>query len=160
MLTVGQTIARRGNFTMLGYVDQLDRAGLERSLGFHAGRLDDGYAILVIAPGQVILPRDLELQGSTRWSGGFSKNVPGQGLASLESVLTARGQDPQQLKRKVCEFFARGGKQTPAKVVPVMEHTDGMSYPDAEALAPGVRSGVPQFNLLQPRLFRVIKVVS
>lgn len=160
MLTVGDTVTRRGNFTMLGYIDQWDGVELERRVGFHPGRLSHGFAIVALAPGQVLLPQDLELQGSTRWSGGFAQPVPGQELAHLESVLSARGQDTQQLKRKVCEFFARGGKQTPAKVIPFIPHASGMAYPDAEAIAPGVRSGIPQFNLLQLRVFRVVKVVS
>ena len=76
----------------------------------------------------------------------------------MEDLLISRGQDVTNLKEKVCEFFARGGARTPAKVVPVTKHVPGMPYPDATALAVGIRSGVPQFNLLVPRLFSVVKV--
>ncbi len=148
----------RGNFTMLGFIEAYSTADLERRLGFHTGRLSKGYAIFVLAQGQQLSPREIELLGSTRWSGGFSSGANANDRADLEDLLRARGQDALQLKQKVCDFFAKRGARTPAKVVPITVHAPGMQYPDASALGAETRSGVPQFNLLVPRLFSVVKV--
>jgi len=156
MFTLGQSLMRSGNFTMLGFVDSWGAADLERRVGFHAGRLSQGFAIIALTSGQRLAPHELELQGSSRWSGGFVTDS--EGRVELEGLLLSRGQDVQRLKEKVCDFFGRGGARTPAKVVPFAEHLPGMQYPDAEAIAPGIRSGVPQFNLLVPKAFSVVKV--
>lgn len=158
MHSLGETAMLRGNFTMLGAIDSWGGDDLERRLGFSPGRLSAGYAVFALAPGQRLGPHEFELQGSTRWSGGYSIRTRSDEKAELEELLASRGQDVIRLKEKVCEFFARRGARTPAKVVPVIGHASGMQYPDATALAPGVRSGVPQFNLLVPRLFTVVKV--
>ena len=158
MHSLGETAMLRGNFTMLGFIDSWRALDLERRLGFSPGRLAAGYAVFALAPGQRLGPYDFELQGSTRWSGGFSIRTRSSETADLEDLLSGRGLDVTQLKEKVCEFFARRGAQTPAKVVPVTTHAPGMQYPDANALGAGIRSGVPQFNLLVPRPFSVVKV--
>lgn len=62
------------------------------------------------------------------------------------------------LKTKVCTFLNAGGARAPAKVLPFIRHQAGMQYPDAEALGPGVRSGVPQFDLTVPHEFVVVRV--
>ena len=160
MRSTGQTAMLRGNFTMLGFIAGFRPADLERRIGFHPGRLSKGFAIVALANGQRLSPSEIELQGSTRWSGGFSGNTPALEGTELESLLRDRGQDISQIKEKVCSFFAKGGARIPAKVLPVVEHAAGMQYPDANAIGPGIRGGVPQFNLLVPRLFSVVSVWS
>jgi hypothetical protein len=154
---IGQTLVCKGNFTMRGFVEDCSPADLERRVGFEAGRLSQGYAIAVLAHGHQLAPDEFELQGSTRWSGGFT-TMSAEGRSGLEDLLASRGQSAMNLKTRVCRFLAIGGANRPAKVLPFVGHTPGMSYPDAEALGVGIRGGIPQFNLVLPRLFAVVSV--
>ena len=154
MLSVGQQVFASGYFTMLDFIEKLSPSELERSLGFHAGRLADGFAIVALATGQQLNPGEIDLAASTRWSGGV---VGARGL-EIGALLNERGQSVDQLKQKVCRFFLSGRGRTPAKLLPVAAHSAGMLYPDAEALAPGIRSGVPQFKLRVPKPFTVVRV--
>ena len=158
MYAVGSMLQASNNFTLLGYLDGLDGPALERTLGFHPGRLAAGFSVACLAESEWLLPRDIDLKASTRWPAGGLR-VPGSpSVRELESLLAERGQDVDSLKTKVCAFFARRGRNTPAKVIPVTLHEDGMQYPAAEAIAPGVRSGVPQFHLNVPKCFVVVRV--
>jgi hypothetical protein len=154
MLSVGQQVLARGYFTMLDFIEKLSASELERSLGFHAGRLSAGFAIVALATGQQVTSDEVDLAASSRWSGGLI------GGREMQALLDERGQDVDQLKKRVCRFFLSGRGRTPAKVLPVVVHSGHMLYPDAEALAPGLRSGVPQFKLLVPKPFTVVRVHS
>ncbi len=157
MHTVGQTVQCDGNFTLLRYIRALSARDLERSVGFEQGRLDTGFSVVALADDELLAAADFELKASSRWSAGVIGRhaaTPGQ---QLEILLSARGQDIAALKEKVSRFFALRGGNTPAKVLPNARHTAAMRYPDAEALGPGIRSGVPQFNLPQPRRWVVVR---
>lgn len=165
MYSIGQIELVSGNFSMLGFVMGYEPAELERRVGFHDGRLKHGYAIATLANGLRLEPRDFELQGSTRWSGGFTRGKAAHDGRELEILLKQRGQNILELKKKVCEFFAKGGAKTPAKILPFLKHQPGMEYPGAtalgqDALGKYIPSGVPQFNLVVPRLFSVVRVWS
>ncbi len=133
-----------GDFTLLRYIQDLAAADLERWVGFHKGRLDEGFRIVVLADNELIGPQDFELSASTRWSAGKMPCTAGD---NITDVLLARGQDPEALKAKVARFFAMGEGNRPAKVLPNRRHDAQCHYPDAEALGPGKKSGVPQFHL-------------
>ncbi|MBL0730729.1 hypothetical protein [Piscinibacter sp. HJYY11] len=147
-----------GNFTILRYIETLGAADLERTIGFHAGRLASGFSIAVLAPGIRLCASDIRLLGSTRWSGGRIGKTDSQEGRDMGHILEERGQDTELLKTKVCTFLNAGGQRAAAKVLPFVKHEKGMLYPDAEALAPGVRSGVPQFDLVTPHDFVVARV--
>lgn len=151
-----EVIVYGGYFTSLGYVEGLSGPALERALGFHAGRLSRGFQLLALSETEWMGPADFDLQASTRWSGGVLPAASSRAPSDIETILAARGQDLPALKAKVAAYFARRGRATPAKVSPKEEHRPGMHYPGAEALAPGVPSGVPQFKLLRPKRFCVI----
>ncbi len=147
-----------GDFTLLKYVATLSRGELERTVGFDKGRLHSGFTIVALAGDEVISPEDFELKGSTRWSGGIIKSPSPEAQGQdINAILDARGQDVATLKQRVAEFFARRGGNTPAKVLPNLRHTPGLEYPDAEALGPGIRSGVPQFKLINARRFVIVR---
>jgi hypothetical protein len=158
MQIVGQTLLVKGNFTTLGFLDGLSGPTLERTLGFSSGRLSAGFAVVALADGEALRPDEIELKGSTRWSGGHIGPVGSEVRRELEAILRERTQDVASLKAKVCTFLARRGRNTPAKVIPGTVHAAGMQYPDAEALGVGIRSGVPQFNLVMPKRFTVIRI--
>ncbi|MBI3350769.1 MAG: hypothetical protein HY020_26670 [Burkholderiales bacterium] len=149
-----------GDFTMLKYIESLSAADLERTVGFHRGRLAQGFLIVALGEHETLEPSDFELKASTRWSGGAMSNPAG---ADIRDILAARGQDPEALKRRVAAFFARRGGNTPAKVLPNRRDDAGCHYPDAEALGPGLRSGVPQFHLKKEsggKAFVVVRAVG
>ncbi len=154
MLSPGQFVTMKGNITMLGFVDQWSGTELERRVGYGAGRLANGCAILALVRGQALRPEDIQLRGSTRWSGGYASP---QGK-DVEDLLGDRGQNISEVKQRLCRFFAANEKNRPAKVVPFIPHGPNATYPDAEALGAGIPSGIPQFNLIVPRLFEVVRV--
>jgi len=147
-----------GDFTILKYLINLNARELERTVGFDKDRLATGCVIVVLSGHESLSPDDFELGGSTRWSAGHIPIRTG-GHTTIENLLNDRGQNVAALKQKVCEFFARRGDNTPAKVLPNLRHTDGMLYPDAEALGPGTRSGVMQFKLLKMKQFEVFRTI-
>lgn len=150
------SILCRGYFTTLGYLKGLDARELERAVGFDRDRLAQGFSLIALADDEVLTPSDVELKASSRWSAGAVGGKQGVGGKQIESILLQREQDVTALKAKVCEFFSRRGNNTPAKVLPNLRHTSGMIYPDAEALGPGISSGVPQFDLLVPKRFVIL----
>lgn len=159
MYHVGQYINRKGNFTTARFILGFSSSDLERIVGFESGRLSSGYIIVSLAAGEVIRPNDLELKASTRWSGGQVGSPGSTDKKEIEDLIKLRNQDVGHLKEKVCAFFAARGRNTPAKVIPRVPHSPGMLYPDAEALEPGIRTGVPQFNLIVEKRFVVVEVV-
>jgi hypothetical protein len=133
-----------GDFTMLKYIENLGAADLERTVGFHKGRLDSGFLIVVLAENEIIRASDFDLKASTGSSGGKMACVDGD---NITDVLRGRGQDPDALKKKVANFFLRCKANYPAKVLPNRRHDELCKYPDAELLGPGKKCGVPQFYL-------------
>ena len=119
---------------------------------------DNGFCIVALAANQLITAQDFELKASTRWSAGAIGKSSSTSGSEVETILDRRGQNVDILKHKVCSFFAERGPNTPAKVLPNLRHTAGMLYPNAEALGPGISSGVPQFNLVTARKFVIVRV--
>ena len=149
-------ITCKGNFTTLRYLTGLGASELERTVGFAAGRLASGYLIVALAEDETISPDEFDLKASSRWSKGAVGGKDGVGGQEIETILIRRGQDPSALKQQVCQYFARHPLNRPAKVLPNLRHTPGMLYPDAEALGPGISSGVPQFDLKVLKRFVVV----
>ena len=147
-LSTSAKVALNGDFTLLKYVIGLRAIELESTLGFAPGRLRSGFRLVALAENELLLADDFHLKASTRWSGGKlgDSDAGGRGT-SIEELLSSRGQNVETLKAKVVAFFAQRGGNTPAKVLPNLVHMDGMEYPDATVLGPGIRSGVPQFSL-------------
>ena len=155
-MSVAQPLSITGDFTTLRYLVGFDASALERRIGFDSGRLAPGFTLVALAEEETLAPDDFELKASTRWSAGAVGGKHGVGGEQIEPILLRRGLDLLTLKERVCKFFARRGKNTPAKILPNLRHTPGMRYPDAEALGPGQSSGVPQFKLLVPKRFIII----
>lgn len=150
-------VSAMGDFTMLKYIATLGPDELERAVGYEPGRLKSGFWIVVLAGSESLSAEDFELRASSRYPGGAVRRTAPGANGNFEEVLASRGQDVAQLKRKVARFFARRGGNTPAKVLPNLRHTEGMLYPAAEALGPGIPCGVPQFTLLTPKRFVIVR---
>ncbi len=156
LIVMSVPVSCKGNFTTLRYLSGLSASELERTVGFEPGRLTTGYRIIALADDETIGPDAFELKASSRWSKGAVGGKDGVGGEQIEPILTRRGQDPSALKQQVCQYFTRHQLNRPAKVLPNLRHTPGMLYPDAEALGPGIASGVPQFDLLVTKRFVVV----
>lgn len=159
MYHVGRYLDLNGYFTTAQYIKGLSTSDIERTLGFAPGRLSCGYLIALLANGEVLRPQDFELKASTRWSAGLVGSTGSPNLKEIEELLIARKQNITQLKEKVCFFFATRNGNTPAKIIPREAHSASTLYPDAEALGPGIRSGVPQFILTSKKRFIIVNVV-
>lgn len=146
----------KGDFTMLKFIATLGRRDLEKTVGYEEGRLESGFLIIVLDRSETLHIDEFELKASTRFSGGVLRKDSLQ-PCTIEDILIEREQNIENLKVKVAQFFSRRGGNTPAKVLPNLRHTEGMQYPDAEALGPGIRSGVPQFNLMVPKRFIIVR---
>ena len=135
-----------GDFTMWKYLRNTPPWDLELKVGFHSGRLYDGFSIFLMSPADHVSCHEIELGASTRWSGSIIPGKDGTGR-KIEDLLLSRGQNLEQIKQKVCDFLNLRGDNTPAKVVPVLRHAPGMVYPDAQVLGGGIRGGIPAFRL-------------
>ncbi len=147
-----------GDFTLLKYVSALAAPDLERTVGYEKGRLKSGFLIVTLAEDELLTRDDFALASTTANSGGVVKRRADGAPVCIEQILRDRNQDVDVLKDKVARFFARRHGNTPAKVLPDLRHTEGMKYPNAEALGPGIRSGVPQFKLLRPKRFVIHRI--
>lgn len=146
-----------GDFTMLKYISALSGPDLERTVGYERGRLKAGFRIVALANDELLSRDDFTLGSTTGNSGGVVKTLAGGEQVGIEQLLRERHQDVDALKEKVARFFARRDGNTPAKVLPNQPPTADMKYPNAEALGPGIRSGVPQFKLVKPKRFVVVR---
>lgn len=148
-------IQGHGFFTTSRYLLGKDRKALERTLGYRDGLLDAGFDMGVLADDQVLAEDDFELMASTRHPNGKITTEDGRLVAErLDDLLEARGKSPQELRRLVAAFFARGGPNTPAKVFAHARNTTASDYVRAEAGDPGIRVGVPQFRIAANKSFR------
>lgn len=136
-----------GDFTFWKFLKDVPPRDLERVLGFHPGRLAEGFTVVVLSKSELITEHDFELGASTRWSRSVIHDRSGR-PRTIEGLLHERGQNVHELRRKVCKFLVSDLNYIPAKVIPNILHSPNMKYPDAEALAPRIRSGVPTFRLI------------
>lgn len=160
-----------GDFTMYKYLAESGRAELEDKLGYHKGRLGKGAMVCVMFSENLasLTAGDFTLGASTRWSRSAAaapwaphfmqplSAVPGEAVQrmepnAIEGALSLRGQDVTVLKNKVLAFFRTGDGNLPAKVFPLWDHEDWMTYPGAEA-------GVPQFQLQKSVSWIVKRIV-
>src|SRR5690349_17917772 len=123
---VDRTVVIKGDVTIWKYLKDLHGPeAIERAIGFHRGRLNSGFLIAVLADSERLEPDDIDLGGSTRWSGGTNV-LPSSNGTSIEILLSDRVQDVGKLKEKVCSFLAQGGDNRLAKVLPHLRHNDYM----------------------------------
>ncbi len=131
-----------------GFVTQLigllgkSTAELEKILGYGAGRLQEGYTLLLLA--DTIGPNDFELRGMTTFPDGVPRGQPlnarlnteAMVRGSLSQVAADRGRFDALKAQQAREIFVTSGPKRIAKVMPVR---GGAEYP------PG--SGIPQWRI-------------
>ena len=149
---------------MKGMVAELNASGakpprvVERSLGYHAGRLADGYFMLLLK--QQVRSEDITFEGTTLRSGGRT------GLPLADSIADGNRQrvknliDPSTREARRAQL---SGERTPirgasrwCKVRPFIQHTDLMSPADQYPMG----GGFGQWTLTQPYQFLIAAIVD
>ncbi len=138
-LRVGALDRFSGNVTTMQWIVPGNRGMTERNLGYHMGRLDRGFSILVLK--QMPEPEDFEFAGTTLRSGG-REGLPAESKAADElrarvhdNILRDLRRDGQvgeddalkayrEKQRKVLASISLSGPQRVAKVIPAIRHND------------------------------------
>jgi hypothetical protein len=164
-LEVGTFTPAKGFITRLIHVVNQPAAELEQRLGFRAGRLSQGWMLLLLK--ERIAPGEFAFAGYSNSSGGRSRVTTDSGIelpVPIEDQVRARsgaidealGTGWFKLQKDLAESFVLTGSERIVKVVPNMPHM--AAIPDDEQYPPG--SGVPQWILKQEKLFLVAAVVA
>lgn len=160
-LVLGSIVAMRGDVTQNRWVGARSARELERSLGFGAGRLDQGWAVLLLK--QTLQPSDFKFSGLTLRSGGrygLPANTPAadQLRPSVhDGVLAQRGPVGYvELQKIALASVTPKGPSRLVKVIPVTPHSTTMA-PDEQYPMGG---GGLQWTLLRPCDFLVAMTVD
>lgn len=115
-------------------------AELERKLGYHAGRLKNGFFVAHL----LRIPDHGEF------------DLAGYSNTAAHKFVMPGGVDPDKLKEIARKEMIRIGCSRLVKIFPVTRHDANM--PDDEQYPPGL--GIPQWKLTQPVPMRVFQYVD
>jgi hypothetical protein len=152
-ISLGQHVTLSGNVTTLQWIKPGYEAETEAALGFHRGRLSQGYWILLLK--QLPRPDQFRFDGTTLNSGG-RLGLPAATSASdvqrpkvHDQVLGQRGAAGYaDLQTRTLRDIRVQGEQRIAKVLPGTRH-DALMAPSAQYPAGG---GGLQWSILPPGL--------
>ncbi len=141
-----------GYFTRARYLRDQSAAELETRLGYRTGRLREGWWLLFLE--QQPRPNDFEFRAYTHWSGGVAggHDPATTDRRTAERRLADGGVDLARLKAEFAPAFAVRGTERLAKVIPKAGAYGRDDYPSG--------SGFPQWELVQPLIFRVVAFVG
>lgn len=152
-ISLGQQVTLSGNVTTLQWIKPGHEADTESALGFHRGRLAQGYWILLLK--QLPRPDQFRFDGTTLNSGGRLGLPAATPAADLQrpkvhdQVLGARGAAGYaDLQSRILRDIRVLGEQRIAKVLPSTRH-DALMSPSAQYPAGG---GGLQWSILPPGL--------
>ena len=151
-MEVGDTIAAKGYITQLHFVAKKSGPQLENLLGYKAGRLGFGWAMLHLT--KMPKPSDFQFRGYSQMSGGIArghlKNPVDKRTAEQE--LEDGDYDVVRLKEMVIKkVFTTSGPKRLVKIIPNKKPSGSKDYP------PG--AGIPQWELVQMLKFKVAAVI-
>lgn len=156
MLKVGLTHDFVRYVTTLNWVGPRTGSQIEQSLGYGAGRLSDGYWIVLLK--QELSIDDFEFAGSTLRSGGRdglpAKDAKSDNLRTFVNDRMKREYseaDYKQLKLKALGSAKTFGSQRITKVIPVARNDPSLA-PDLQYPMGG---GGLQWNLVRPCRFLI-----
>lgn len=136
-LHVGDIGKFAGNVTTLQWIRVGSEAATEANLGYHRGRLSQGYFLLLLK--QQLTPRDFEFDGTTLRSGG-RLGLPGSKTTDAlrprvhDIILAERGRVGYEAYQKMTlGNVAISGAKRIAKILPTIRHDasldPGVQYP-------------------------------
>jgi hypothetical protein len=151
-MEVGETVRMKGYITQFHFLAGKGASRLESLLGYKAGRLAGGWALLDLCklPG----PADFEFRGYSYLSGGIIEGHKDEnkGGKTAEIRLKDGNFDVAALKESLIKkTFCISGAKRLVKIVPKDPPSGNKDYP------PG--SGVPQWELMKKLPFKVSAVM-
>ena len=151
-MKVGETIKAKGYITQLHFVAGKSGAQLEKLLGYKAGRLGFGWALLHLT--KLPRPSDFRFRGYTQMSGGIPmghlKNR--EDAKTAEQLLREQVDDIVKLKERIIrDTFRISGAKRLVKVIPNRKPSGSRDYPPGQ--------GIPQWELVSAMPFRVAAVI-
>lgn len=170
------TDKRRGDVTIMSAIGGQSAEAIERRLGYHRGRLSDGYCVLQVL--EPVRTADIIWSDRTRYSGGADQvgvelSTPGQiqwfDVPRLDIVrgnkLVRHGNDDivdreldELLNQSLIRLNRAQAKGELVKVIPNIAHNEDMprhlQYPNAEA------GNVPQWTLKVAKEMKCIARVA
>ena len=166
---VGEAVPGKfGDITLASAIDGQSASAIERRLGFHKGRLSQGYCVLVLT--ETVNRTDFIWGDQTRYSGGRqvyrdeNAYVPrrdllrGELLVRLGSDAAADAALRQFFDTAATKINAGVAKRSVIKVVPNIQHNDDMNqhlqYPDAAV------GNIPQWTLVTGKAMQCIAQVA
>lgn len=155
-MKVGDVMHLDGFFTRLLWVAGKAPNDLERVIGYHGGRLSQGYIFAALK--DRLRSDEVELVGMSHFSGGRIGHPSIHGRVKAEDSLRgAFGEGLVQRQRQIAaETLNAGGSDTAVKVLPNIRHDPSMN----NALQYPVGDGIPQYNLLVKKDFVVVALVG
>ena len=150
----GTFLKAKGFVTRLIFVINQPARELEARIGYHRGRLDGGFSLLLLK--EKVKPEEIVLAGYSHFSGGRIGH-PREG-ASRPTVEADAGHllDMARVKRLLAEHFALEGPERIVKIIPATGHDPAMREPDQYP----VGSGIPQWILIAEKTFIVAATVG
>lgn len=149
----GEKVQMKGYITQNHYLAGKSCSRLESLLGFKAGRLSGGWALLALT--QLPKPDDFEFRGYSYLSGGMEKGHD-SALSSgktMEVKLKDGNFDLAKLKAAIIKnTFSVSGSKRLVRVVPKDPPSGNKDYP------PGL--GVPQWELIRKLGFVVLGIME
>jgi len=130
-LVLGSEVFKTGDVTQNRWVGARSGRELERNLGFGAGRLARGWAVLLLW--QQLQPADFDSSGITLRSGGregLPADTPEADKARRRvsvAIKAERGKDGYvELQRRALSTITETGPDRIVKVIPVARHSETM----------------------------------
>jgi len=151
-MDVGDNISVKGYITQLHFVAKKTGPQLENLIGFKAGRLGLGWAMLHLT--KMPKPGDFQFRGYSQMSGGISQGHLKNPIdkRTAEQRLKADEFDVVKLKEMIIkDTFAISGAKRLVKIIPNKKPAGNKDFP------PG--TGIPQWELVKPMKFKVAAVI-
>jgi hypothetical protein len=154
-LKPGDTFKRTGCVTRLISVINQPPAELARRLGYNPGRLSAGWALLLLK--EQLKAGDFRFAGYTHFSGGrIGHPALGDSRTAVHDDLGALLANPNDFAARFAQSsMPLSGSERIVKIIPLSDPDPALS--DADLYPVG--SGIPQWILIEPKLFLVSVVV-
>jgi hypothetical protein len=162
MKPVGETDEFSGDVTTLNLIGPRPPAAIEKSLGFQAGRLAEGYWVVVLC--DPLTPGDFQFSGTPMRSGG-RLGLPAATAAAdrlrprvHDQILGERGTAGYEaLQRQVLRTAMTFGPHRIAKVIPATRHSSTAAPSDQYPM--GGSAGL-QWTLVRKKKFLIAMQVG